>query len=218
MSIDRLADWADSHANENRTRLLMRQSKTMRVHKASTSTFALSLIVCLALAGCSNAPLPSLTTGSLFGSKPDAQAAATPAAPRNDPMMRTLQVSRTAAKAQRCGFNFDAAKLKGGLMASEGSQGGVDVAELAKLDKVYSGSFNGTMKATTADEGYCTEARTKHIKAELARHLAGDYAPGAAFKDPNADDDGGLFSGSGGLFDPKSDGTTFKQASPANTY
>lgn len=208
----------------------MKQSKNMLVHKASTSKFSLitkflaskfslSLALCLALAGCSNAPLPSLTTGSLFGSKPDAQAAAaTPAAPRNDPMMRTLQVSRTAAKAQRCGFNFDAAKLKGGLMASEGTQGGVDVAELAKLDKVYTGSFNGTMKATTADEGYCTEARAKHIKAELARHLAGDYAPGTAFKDPNADDDGGLFSGSGGLFDPKSDGTTFKQATPDIKY
>ena len=199
----------------------MKQSKDMLVHIASTRTRSVSLALCLVLAGCSNAPLPSLTTGSLFGSKPDAQAAAAaPAAPviRNDPMMRTLQVSRTAAKAQRCGFNFDAAKLKGGLMASEGTVGGVDVAELAKLDKVYNGSFNGTMKAASADEGYCTQARTMHIKTELARHLAGDYVPGAAFKDPNAEDDGGLFSGSGGLFDPKSDGTTFKQASPVNNY
>ncbi len=199
----------------------MKQSKDMLVHITSTRTRSVSLALCLVLAGCSNAPLPSLTTGSLFGSKPDAQAAAAaPAAPviRNDPMMRTLQVSRTAAKAQRCGFNFDVAKLKGGLMASEGSAGGVDVAELAKLDKVYNGSFNGTMKAASADEGYCTQARTMHIKTELARHLAGDYVPGTAFKDPNADDDGGLFSGSGGLFDPNSDGTTFKQASPVNNY
>lgn len=193
----------------------------MLSQKASTLTRSLSLALCLAVTGCSNSPLPSLTTGSLFGSKPDAQAAAAaPAAPviRNDPMMRTLQVSRTAAKAQRCGFNFDAAKLKGGLMASEGTQGGVDVAELAKLDKVYNGSFNGTIKAASADEGYCSQGRTKHIKAELARHLAGDYVPGEAFKDPNADDDGGLFSGSGGLFDTKSDGSTFKQASPVNNY
>ncbi|MEQ1695756.1 MAG: hypothetical protein ABL901_07940 [Hyphomicrobiaceae bacterium] len=193
----------------------------MRMQTASTPYQALALVLCLAVAGCSNAPLPSLTTGSLFGSKPDAQAAAAaPAQPvvRNDPMMRTLQVSRTAAKAQRCGFNFDAAKLKGGLMASEGTQGGVDVAELAKLDKVYSGSFNGTMKATSADEGYCSDGRTKHIKAELARHLAGDYAPGDAFKDPNADDDGGIFSGSGGLLDPNSQGGPPKQATPGNVY
>lgn len=202
----------------------MKQSKPMLAHKPSKSTLLASLTVFMALGGCSNAPLPSLTTGSLFGSKPDAQAAATspaaPAAPamRNDPTMRTLQVSRTAAKAQRCGFNFDAVKLKGNLMASEGRQGGVDVAELAKLDKVYSGSFNGTMKASLADEGYCTEARTKHIKAELARHLAGDFAPGEAFKDPNAEDEGGLFSGSGGLLDPKGNAGTFKQASPANDF
>ena len=79
-------------------------------------------------------------------------------------------------------------------------------------------NLDGQMEAASADEGYCTQARTMHIKTELARHLAGDYVPGAAFKDPNAEDDGGLFSGSGGLFDPKSDGTTFKQASPVNNY
>ena len=202
----------------------MKQSKSMAAHKPSISTMLASLTMIMALGACSNAPLPSLTTGSLFGSKPDAQAAAaTPAVPaapvlRNDPTMRTLQVSRTAAKAQRCGFNFDAVKLKGNLMASEGSQGGVDVAELAKLDKVYNGSFNGTMKASLADEGYCSEARTKHIKVELARHLAGDFAPGEAFKDPNADDDGGLFSGTGGLLDPKGTGAAFKQPSPVNEY
>lgn len=190
----------------------------MQAQKPSISTRPAALMVCLALAGCSNSPLPSLSTGSLFGSKPDAQAAAATAKPavRNDPMMRTLQVSRTAAKAQRCGFNFDAAKLKGGLMASEGSQAGADVAELAKLDKVYNGSFNGTMKAVGADEGYCSQARTKHIKEELARHLAGDFAPGEAFKDPNAEEDGGLFSGSGGLLDPNSEGAYKSTTLPTN--
>ena len=170
-------------------------------------TTMLAFSACL-LAGCANAPLPSLTTGSLFGSKPDA-AAATPAKPeiRNDPTTRALQVSRVAAKAQRCGFHFDAARLKGNFMAAEGAQGGVDVGELAKLDKVYGSSFNGTTKASAADENYCSDARTTHIKADLARHLAGDYAPGTPFKDPDADDDGGLFSGSGGIFDGSSTST-----------
>jgi len=179
-----------------------------------------ALLVCLGAGGCANSPLPSLTTGSLFGSKPDAQAAAVKAAPeaRNDPMTRTLQVSRTAAKAQRCGFHFDAARLKGTFMASEGGQPGADVAELAKLDKVYGGSFNGTMRATTADEAYCSPARTKHIKDELGRHLAGDYAPGKAFVDPNEADDGGIFAGSGGLLDPHFDASSVKSASPANTF
>jgi hypothetical protein len=127
-----------------------------------------------------------------------------------DPTTRTLQVSRVAAKAQRCGFNLDAAKLKGNLLASEGNQGGADVAELAKLDKVYASSFNGTLKAASADESYCSPARTAHVKADLMRHLAGDYAPGQPFKDPDADDDGGLFSGSGGLLDPNGGSGTYK--------
>jgi hypothetical protein len=163
-----------------------------------------ALVACLALAGCANAPLPSLTTGSLFGSKPDAQAAAAPV------VRNALQVSRTAAKAQRCGFHFDSAKLKGSFMASEGAQPGADVAELGKLDKVYTSVFNGTTKAVSADEAYCSEARTKYIKNELTRHLAGDYSPGAAFQDPNAQDDGGLFAGSGGLLDPNADTSTYK--------
>jgi hypothetical protein len=166
---------------------------------------ALSALV----AGCSNSPLPSLTTGSLFGSKPDAQAAvATPvAAPvvRNDPTTRALYVSRVAAKAQRCGFNFNADKLKGNFLAAEGAQAGADVAELSKLDKVYGMTFNGTTKAIVTDEGYCSAARTTHVKADLARHLTGDFAPGAALKE--AEEDEGLFSGSGGLFDGASSGT-----------
>ena len=145
----------------------------------------------LALAGCSNAPLPSLSTGSLMG-KPDAVAAAVKPEAKNDPTTRTLQVSRIAARAQRCGFNFDAAKLKGNFMAAEGAQPGSDVAQLGKLDSVYNSSFAGTLKAITKEGDYCSDARTAHIKSELARHLAGDYAPGTAFKDPNAADNGGI--------------------------
>jgi hypothetical protein len=170
------------------------------------------LLSAMTLAGCANAPLPSLTTGSLFGSKPDATAVATTPTPaaapviRNDPTARALYVSRVAAKAQRCGFNFDADKLKSRFLAAEGAAPGTDVAELAKLDKVYGVSLSGTTKAVRADESYCTDARTAHMKADLARHLAGDYTPGEPLKVVD-DDDGGLFSGSGGLFDGTSNGT-----------
>lgn len=189
------------------------------MHHMKRATILSGMACVLLLAGCANAPLPSLTTGSLFGSKPDAAAAATPAAApvvRNDPTTRTLQVSRVAAKAQRCGFNFDPARLKGSFLAAEGAQGGIDVTELAKLDKVYTSSFSGTTKAVSADEGYCSAARNAHVKADLARHLKGDYAPGEAFKDPNADDDGGLFSGSGGIFDGSGSGTYKSPTLPTN--
>ncbi len=177
------------------------------------TSIALAAAVAALLGACSNAPLPSLTTGSLFGSKPDATAAATAITVpgiKNDPMTRTLQVSRVAAKAQRCGFNFDPAKLKSNFMTAEGAQGGADVAELGKLDQVYNGSFRGTLRSATADEAYCSELRTAHVKTDLNRHLAGDYAPGAPFKDPNADDDGGLFSGSGGLLNGSGNTTAYK--------
>jgi hypothetical protein len=173
------------------------------------------LLTVIAMAGCSNAPLPSLTTGSLFGSKPDATAVATTPTPaaapviRNDPTSRALYVSRVAAKAQRCGFNFDADKLKSRFLAAEGAAPGADVAELAKLDKVYAVSLSGTTKAVRADEAYCTDARTAHMKADLARHLAGDYSPGEPLKVVE-EDDGGLFAGSGGLFDPNSSSSTYK--------
>lgn len=173
------------------------------------------LLTIIAMAGCSNAPLPSLTTGSLFGSKPDATAVATTPTPaaapviRNDPTSRALYVSRVAAKAQRCGFNFDADKLKSRFLAAEGAVPGADVAGLAKLDKVYNVSLSGTTKAVRADEAYCTDARTAHMKADLARHLAGDYSPGEPLKVVD-EDDGGLFSGSGGLFDPNSSSSTYK--------
>ena len=169
----------------------------------------MSLAIPLALAACSNAPLPSLTTGSLFGSKPDTKAAAAAPEIRNDPTARALYVGRVAAKSQRCGFNFDPVKLKGNFIAKEAAQG-IDVAELSKLDKAYTSAFNGTIKAAATDEAYCSEARTTHIKADLNRHLAGDYAPGTPFKDPNAEEDGGLFAGSGGLLDGNAGTSTFK--------
>lgn len=163
---------------------------------------ALAAGIALLLAGCAEASLPSLTTGSLFGSKPDTQAAAAAQKPvlRNDPLARTLQVSRVAARAQRCGFHFDAAKLKNSFLASEGAQPGADAATLGKLDQSYTVTFNATLKVILAEDAYCSEARLAHIKGDLTRHLSGDYAPSVGFE--KAEDDG-LFSFGGGLFGGK---------------
>lgn len=152
------------------------------------------------LAGCAESSLPNLTTGSLFGSKPDAQAAAAPKKPelRNDPLARTLQVSRVAARAKRCGFNFDPDKLKANFIASEGGQPGADAATLAKLDQNYTVTYNATLKVISGEEGYCSEGRNAHVRADLARHLAGDFAPSQAYVQA---EEPGLFTfGGGGLF------------------
>jgi len=159
-----------------------------------------SVLVCVAagLSGCAETSLPSLTTGSLFGGT-QAQPQAAPTKPelRNDPLARPLQVSRVAARAQRCGFNFDAPKLKSNFMTSEGAQPGADAASLAKLDQNYSVTYSATLKVISGEEGYCSDGRNAHIKADLTRHLAGDYAPSRALalaEDPS------VFSFGGGLF------------------
>jgi hypothetical protein len=149
-------------------------------------------------AGCANAPLPSLTTGSLFGSSPDTKAAAAAQKPaiRNDPLARTLQVSRIAARAQRCGYNFDPAKLKGNFLAAEGAEPGADVASLAKLDQTYTVTYNATLKAIMPETDYCSESRLAHTKANLTRHLAGDFTPGEQMQQV----DDSIVSFGGGLF------------------
>lgn len=143
-----------------------------------------------AVSGCSGGPsLPSLSTGSVFGGetssvKKDDDSHLTPTA-------RALQVGTTAARALKCGYNFDPASLKSNYLAAEASAG-LSVDELGKLERVYDTGFNGVTKAVTDPEGYCTRQKTEVISADLQRHLAGDYS---AKKKKVAKAEGGLFSG-----------------------
>jgi hypothetical protein len=138
-----------------------------------------------ALAGCSGAS--SITTGSLIGGEQKA-----PAAPLNDPPMRAFQVGTVSARAIKCGFNFDPAKLKASYLAYE--RGQPSAPDMVKIEKIYDVSFNGVAKAVAGEADYCTEQKTKTIKADLARHLAGDYTPSPL---PEAPQEEGLFSGWG---------------------
>ncbi len=151
---------------------------------------SMGVLVALALAGCSGATGLSsgLTTGSLFGSgeKPAA------AGPINDPPMRAFQVATVSARAIKCGFNFDPAKLKTNYLAYERTLS--STADLAKIEKIYDVSFNGVAKAVAGENDYCTPDKTKTIKADLARHLAGDYTPSPR---PKKQEEEGLFSGWG---------------------
>ena len=150
-------------------------------------------LVAAALMGCGGAP--SLTTGSILGGP---EKPATPAGPVNDPTMRAFQVGTVSARAIKCGFNFDPAKLKTNYLSYERTMtpGG----DLAKVEKIYDVSFNGVAKAVAGQSDYCSEQKTKAIKADLSRHLAGDYTPAARPKEA-ADDDGifgNLFAGDTG--------------------
>jgi hypothetical protein len=151
---------------------------------------SMGVLVALALAGCSGATSLSsgLTTGSIFGSGEKAQ----PAGPVNDPPMRAFQVATVSARAIKCGFNFDPAKLKTDYLAYERTLS--STVDLAKIERMYDASFNGVAKVVAGRNDYCTPEKTKTIKADLARHLAGDYTPSPL---PKKQEEEGLFSGWG---------------------
>ncbi len=101
--------------------------------------------VAVALAGCSAGS--GLTTGALLGEDK-------PAAPVNDGPSRAFQVGTASARAVKCGFNFDPAKLKTNYIAYEKQQpGGQDV---SKVERIYDVSFNGVAKAVAAEGDYCS--------------------------------------------------------------
>src|SRR6185437_3151702 len=125
-----------------------------RAMKAASMVLAL---VAASLAGCSASS--GLTTGALLGEdKP-------PPAPANDAPARAFQVGTVSARAVKCGFNFDPAKLKANYLAFERQQPGVQ--DAAKIERIYDVSFNGVAKAVAAEGDYCTDAKTKTIKADL---------------------------------------------------
>ena len=146
-------------------------------------------LVATALAGCSGAS--GITTGSLFGTGAKPAADTTPV---NDPTMRAFQVGTVSARAIKCGFNFDPAKLKTNYLAYERAMAGPG-ADMSKIEKIYDVSFNGVAKAVAGEADYCTPEKTQTIKADLARHLAGDYTPSPPKAAPPEE---GLFSGWGG--------------------
>ncbi len=132
--------------------------------------FALLLAVAstLALSACGNGS--SLTTGSLFSSSSEAKAA--PTDPRVD---RALEAGATSARAAKCGYNFDQAKLRNSYLSYEKAQGG-SPEELAKAEKTFDYTRTSILAKIAQEEGFCSEGKTKEIKANLTRYLAGDFS------------------------------------------
>jgi hypothetical protein len=150
----------------------------------------LAALAAASLGGC-GATLPKLpTTGSLLGgSNAAAQANLNP----NDPTARAMGVAATSARALKCGYNFDPAKLKNQYLTYENT---ANPGSADKLGQAYDTAFAGVKKAIASkDEEYCTPDRTARIKTALNRNLGGDYTPPPS-EAPT--DDGSLFSGWGG--------------------
>ncbi len=163
--------------------------------------FARPLLVVAAaivLAGCSTSD-SGLSTGSLFGSS-EKKTKSAASAYRNDPTARALQVGSTSARAVKCGYNFDPAKLRASFLSSEAALG-APVAQLSGIEKTYDIAYNGVTKAVTSNNAYCTAAKTQKIKADLTRHLAGDFTPTKQKVVAVKPADNGIF---GGLLDSDS--------------
>jgi len=140
---------------------------------------AIALLIVIAasvgLVGCGNSAKSLLSTGSLFGGKKPA-AAPQPQAAKHDPGARALQVGWVSARASKCGFYFDPAKLKQQYLAAEAA-GGMPLDQLRKVELTYQYSLKSTLLKIGKDDGYCNEHQTTSIRNDLQRHLAGDFTP-----------------------------------------
>jgi hypothetical protein len=144
-------------------------------------------------AGCGSGA-SGLTTASVAGDSPGIT--------NEDPLARPIQVAWTSARAQRCGFNFDTTKMRTTYLGYEQRQGAAGE-QLAKIQASYDSTFKTISGKVSSDPDYCTDKRSNLIKADLQRHLAGDYAPNL----PKAK----VEKQCGGLFDPCESGASDKK-------
>lgn len=131
---------------------------------------------------------------SASGLTPGAQLADTPTVTNEDPMARPIQVAWTAARAERCGFYFDPAKLRASYMSYESAHGAAGE-QLAKIQASYDTTFKTISGRVSSNPDYCSDKKSTEIKADLQRHLAGDYAPN--LPKPKAADPCGVFGCAG---------------------
>jgi hypothetical protein len=150
----------------------LRQSTGDRMDRFARAGIAALLLAGTALhAGCGNSSA-GLTTGSTGLLPADAPAGLS----NEDPMSRPVAVAWTSARAKRCGFYFDPAKLKTNYLAYEARQGAAGE-QLAKVEKAYDTTYRVTTEKVSLDTDYCSDRKGLEIKADLERHLLGDYTP-----------------------------------------
>jgi hypothetical protein len=124
-------------------------------------------------AGCSNSSA-GLSTGSTNLLPADAPSQTTIS--NDDPMARPVGVAWTAARAKRCAFFFDPAKLRANYLAYEAKQGAAGE-QYNKIVSSYDATYRVTWEKVVAQTDYCSERKGLEIKADLERHLLGDYTP-----------------------------------------
>jgi hypothetical protein len=112
------------------------------------------------------------TTGALLASGQDSVQSGVPP---SDPTARALYAAAVSARATRCGYYFDPAKLKAGFLAAEASQGAASE-HLQKIERAYDYTRLTIAGRIAKEPEYCSDPKTREIKADLARHLAGNFS------------------------------------------
>ena len=111
----------------------------------NTRMAALGCGLAFALAGCAGSGSELTTAGVLGEEKKPGNLAM-----QSTATGRAIQVGSVAARAVKCGFNFDPAKLKSAFLGRE-AQAGLGVDELAKTEKVYGVAYSGVAKGVQGD-------------------------------------------------------------------
>jgi hypothetical protein len=137
---------------------------------AQAGAGALLLAGTLLHSGCGNGTA-GLTTSSTSVLPPDAPTAMS----NEDPLARPIAVAWTSARAKRCGFYFDPAKLRTTYLGYESRQAVGE--QYAKIEKTYDATYRVTSEKISQEVDYCTDRKAFEIKTDLERHLAGDYTP-----------------------------------------
>lgn len=131
-----------------------------------------------------------IATGSLGAAAPVAGPLAVQ--PQVSTSERVARAATRSAQAVKCGYNIDPARLKSGYLAYEGNQG-ASVEDMGKIAGVYDATVRVTLAEIRPNQDYCTEQRTAEIKADISRHLAGDYSVPVKASAQSKADPGGLF-------------------------
>lgn len=131
------------------------------------TVFGLPLVVL----GCSASPLSGLTTGSTSA----AEEAPKPFV--NDTDTRTTQVAWNSARAEKCGFYLDPAKLKTDYLAWE-QELGTEPEQIARLDQNYDGqrAMFGQRLKVQPYESYCNPAAVSEMRTDVQRYTVGDFS------------------------------------------
>jgi hypothetical protein len=113
-----------------------------------------------------------LTTSSVMGSGKSEPQAPKPVTASE----RALYAAANVARAQRCGFFFDPEQVRANYLAAE-QAGGTPPDQMQRVTREFDQTRQAVLASAARDDAYCTEGRTREVKAVLTRQLAGDFNP-----------------------------------------